>query len=177
MRSTFELAPDPPALRLALSGWSGPLAVGPVTAGARAHGVDEVVLPGPGPARRHGAGAVRHLTLQHRTLRLADLEVRWQGDLVLQPDGTNTRLTAGERRVLHELLERSPAVVAKRVLAESAPTSTPQRPQRGASGSSSERWPRGSAPCPGVATHRTLEVLPAPAAPPRAALLGPGDDA
>ena len=119
VRSSFELAPDPDALRLALSGPVVALAVGPVTAGAlRAHGVDEVVQPGRARLGAMVQALVRHLTLQHRTLRLADLEVRWQGDLLVQPDGTTTTLTAGERRVLHELLRRSPAVVAKRLLAE-----------------------------------------------------------
>jgi uroporphyrinogen-III synthase len=120
VRTAFELAPDPEGLRDALSGPVVPVAVGDVTAGAlRERGVHEIVMPARARLGAMVQALVGHLTDQHRTLRFADLEVRWQGDLLVQPDGSTATLTVGERRVLHELLRRSPAVVAKRVLAES----------------------------------------------------------
>lgn len=117
--AAFELATDPAALRAALDGPVTAVAVGPVTAATlRARGVTDVVEP---TRPRLGAmvqAAVRRLTEEHRTLRLDDVLVQWQGDLLVQPDGTTSTLTPGEGRVLRELLRRAPAVVPKRNLAD-----------------------------------------------------------
>jgi uroporphyrinogen-III synthase len=118
--TAFELAPDPAALREALSSSVVAVAVGPVTAGAlRAHGVERLVEPDRARLGTMVQALVRHLAEEHRTLRLAGTEVHWQGDLLVQTDGTTSTLTAGEGRVLRELLRRAPAVVPKRTLAES----------------------------------------------------------
>jgi uroporphyrinogen-III synthase len=116
--SAFDLAPDPAALRRALEGPVAAVAVGPVTAAAlHAHGVGRVVSP-----RRARLGAmvqalVVELDGRRRTLRHGEGCVRWQGNLLLHPDGTTATLTSGEARILRALVERAPAVVPKRVLA------------------------------------------------------------
>lgn len=119
VRTAFELVTDPEALRAALCGPVVAVAVGSVTAGAlRAHGVEDIVEP---ERPRLGAmvqALVHRLTDDHRTLRIADVQVRWQGDLLVLPDGTEATLTPGERRVLRELLRRAPAVVPKRALTD-----------------------------------------------------------
>jgi uroporphyrinogen-III synthase len=77
------------------------------------HGVDGPVVP---QRARLGAmvqSLVADLTARHRVLRLGDEEVRWQGSALIGADGSVTALTAGEERVLDELLARAPGVVAK----------------------------------------------------------------
>lgn len=117
----FDLVSDPAALRAALDGPVAAVAVGPVTAAAlRSHGVQDVVEP---VRPRLGAmvqAVVRRLTEEHRTLRFGGVVAQWQGDLLVQDDGTTVTLTPGERRVLVELLRRAPAVVTKRALADGA---------------------------------------------------------
>jgi uroporphyrinogen-III synthase len=118
--SAFELAPDPAALRRALDGAVAAVAVGPVTESAlRAQGIRRVVSP---TRARLGAmvqALVVELGGRHRMLRSADLAVRWQGQLIVHPDGTAATLTSGEARVLRTLVEQAPAVVAKRTLVAS----------------------------------------------------------
>jgi uroporphyrinogen-III synthase len=118
--AALRLAPEPERLRTALQTTVVPVAVGPVTAAAlRREGIVKVVEP---TRPRLGAmvqALVHELSTHHRTLRLAALHLRWQGDLLVQDDGTTSMLTAGERRVLTELLRRAPAVVAKRALTDS----------------------------------------------------------
>ena len=120
VRMAFELAPDRDRLVAVLNTDVAAVAVGPVCAGAlRAHGIEQVVEP-----RRALIGAmvqalVHHLRHEHRMLRIDEHLVRWQGELLEQADGSTAILTAGERRVLVELVRRAPAVVPKRALAES----------------------------------------------------------
>lgn len=118
--AAFRLAPDPDGLRTALQTRVVPVAVGPVTSAAlRAAGIVKVVEPARPRLGAMVQALVHELAGQHRTLRLADLDVRWQGDLLMRGDGTTSTLTVGERRVLIELLRRAPAVVAKRALTDS----------------------------------------------------------
>ena len=112
--SAFSIAPDPDALRSAFAAGTLAVAVGPVTAAAlRLRGVDAVVEP---QRARLGAmvqALVAALSADHRVLRHGEHEVRWQGDLV-----GDVTLTAGEARVLTELVRRAPAVVPKGDLVE-----------------------------------------------------------
>lgn len=123
--SAFALAPDPEGLRAALSPGSTTtaVAVGPVTAAAlRAHGVDRVVEPGRARLGAMVQALVAVLSADHRVLRFGVHQARWQGDLVVQDgaarDATTATLTAGEARVLGELVRRAPAVVPKAELVD-----------------------------------------------------------
>ncbi|MGH9113675.1 MAG: uroporphyrinogen-III synthase, partial [Acidimicrobiales bacterium] len=115
--TTFGLAADADALVTALNGPVQAVAVGPVTVGAlRRHGVERVVEPGRARLGAMVQALVARLTASHRVLVLGDEQARWQGDALLHTDGTVATLTPGEKRVLDELIRRSPAVVAKSAL-------------------------------------------------------------
>ena len=120
VESTFALAPDPEALRLALSGPVVAAAVGPVCAAALArHGVEGTVEP---PRARLGAmvkALVATLVGGHRVLHHDGASVRWQRTaLIDEASGRVTTLTPSEARVLELLVERAPAVVPKAMLVE-----------------------------------------------------------
>ena len=115
--SAFALAPDPEALRAALDGPVVAAAVGPVTEAAlRRHGVGQVVTPGRARLGAMVQATVAELARRHRTLSAGDVELRWQGDLLVHPDGRRATLTASEGRALQVLLDRAPGVVPKRAL-------------------------------------------------------------
>jgi uroporphyrinogen-III synthase len=117
--SAFELAPDPVRLRAALDGRVLAVAVGPVTEAAlRKRGVRRVVTP----ARARLGAMVQALTAalvaSAQEVHLEGGAVMWQGDLLVHGDGTTAPLTPAEARLLRALVERAPAVVAKRALVE-----------------------------------------------------------
>jgi uroporphyrinogen-III synthase len=116
--SAFSLAPDPDGLVEALNGPVVPVAVGPVCAAAlRSHGVEQVVEPGRARLGAMVQALVVAVSARHRVLRLGETVLRWQGDLLAHTDGAEALLTAGEARVLEELVRRAPAVVPKADLA------------------------------------------------------------
>jgi uroporphyrinogen-III synthase len=117
--SIFALAPDPDALRDALSTGTRAVAVGPVCAAAlRRHGVDGVVEPGRARLGAMVQALVATLRAAHRDLRYSGRTRRWQGAaLVDDNSGTVANLTPGESAALDLLVRRSPAVVAKSALA------------------------------------------------------------
>ena len=119
VRSAFDLARDPESLRRAFASHVRAVAVGPVTAESlRAAGVARIVAP-----RRARLGSMIHaltaeLVSTHRVLRHDGHCLRWQGALLASDDDTTVDLTAGERKLLRDLLAKSPAVVAKAELVE-----------------------------------------------------------
>ena len=119
VRSAFELAADPDALRRALARRVRAVAVGPVTAGTlRELGVPRVVQPA-----RARLGSMMHaltteLESMRRVLRFSGHRLRWQGSMLFADDDVPVDLTHGENQLLAQLLERSPAVVAKAELTD-----------------------------------------------------------
>lgn len=119
VRSAFDIAADPDALRVAFADRVRAVAVGPVTAATlREHGVERVVEP-----RRARLGSMMHaltteLESMAKLLRLGDAELRWQGSVLIGADGAYTDLTHGEGQLLSELVARSPAVIAKAELTD-----------------------------------------------------------
>ena len=117
VRNAFELAPEPDALRSALSGRVRAVAVGPVTAGTlRAHGVEHFVQP-----QRARLGSMMHaltteLESMRRSLHHADHTARWHGSMLIFSDGDAVELTHGELQLLERLITSAPAVVSKAAL-------------------------------------------------------------
>jgi uroporphyrinogen-III synthase len=120
VRSAFELAPDPDALRAAFAARVRAVAVGPVTASTlRDLGVERVIEPA-----RARLGSMMHvlaaeLESMRRVLRVGSERLRWHGSVVITDDGLCTDLTHGEVQLLERLLARAPAVIAKGELAAS----------------------------------------------------------
>lgn len=119
VHNAFELAPSPGALAEAFNRHTVAVAVGPVTAQAlHEAGVETVLEPERARLGSMVLAVAKALTAKARRLDFGGVSVRWQGHVIVDPDGELTELTPGERRLLEILVARAPSVVAKASLAE-----------------------------------------------------------